>query len=358
MRHPRPAVLGLVCLSALALATAPAQAGVFGSKKKPEPAAAAPAAPAAPPPVAALPGPVLQAAGAYRLYMRRAAGVVAAHTGAELESSLELAETSEPVGLTKGEVAYAAVIALQEPTFVEGVRAYAADPAQRRVIVDRLVADASYASSFAGAAAAAAAASQALAMDGVSVGAAGKAVKQSAYDMQHQSWSKGEIPNRPGRLAKAKTLASTPMAATTEEMSALAASDTAAAPGQPRLVEASAAVGPARTVSSTIQHGLAIAALAALGETGDANDAAVQTLLNDSAGSFCHSMAKLNLYQCLAVAKPYYEDAFCLGQHVLIDTGQCVMQGAGVAPPTPPPAVVAESTPATSTKAKPSRKRR
>ena len=40
-------------------------------------------------------------------------------------------------------------------------------------------------------------------------------------------------------------------------------------------------------------------------------------------------MSKLNLYQCLAVAKPHYEDVFCLGQHVLIDTGQLPDEGRG-----------------------------
>jgi hypothetical protein len=44
-------------------------------------------------------------------------------------------------------------------------------------------------------------------------------------------------------------------------------------------------------------------------------------------------MSKLNLYQCLAVAKPWYEDIFCLGQHVLIDTGQCITKAAGQSQP-------------------------
>jgi hypothetical protein len=56
-------------------------------------------------------------------------------------------------------------------------------------------------------------------------------------------------------------------------------------------------------------------------------------LLNESAGGFCLNMSKLNLYQCLAVAKPWYEDIFCLGQHVLIDTGQCVAKDVGTAQP-------------------------
>ncbi len=50
-------------------------------------------------------------------------------------------------------------------------------------------------------------------------------------------------------------------------------------------------------------------------------------------------MAKLNLYQCLAVAGPHYEDVFCLGQHALIDTAQCVNKAAGGgAAPTATPA--------------------
>ena len=50
-------------------------------------------------------------------------------------------------------------------------------------------------------------------------------------------------------------------------------------------------------------------------------------------------MAKLNLYQCLAVAGPHYEDVFCLGQHALIDTAQCVNDAAGgAAVPTAAPA--------------------
>ena len=43
-------------------------------------------------------------------------------------------------------------------------------------------------------------------------------------------------------------------------------------------------------------------------------------------------MSKLNLNQCLSVARPYYEDVFCLGQHILIDIGQCVVKGAGQTP--------------------------
>jgi hypothetical protein len=59
-------------------------------------------------------------------------------------------------------------------------------------------------------------------------------------------------------------------------------------------------------------------------------------ILGEPTSATCLNMSKLNLYQCLAVAKPHYEDVFCLGQHILADTGQCLMKGAGVPEPADP----------------------
>ena len=87
-----------------------------------------------------------------------------------------------------------------------------------------------------------------------------------------------------------------------------------------------------------VTRGLALAALAVLGET---DAARTEPLMDDAACGSCLRMSKLNLFQCLAVAKPWYEDVFCLGQHVLIDTGDCI-QAAAVAKPAPPAPVLAE----------------
>ena len=46
-------------------------------------------------------------------------------------------------------------------------------------------------------------------------------------------------------------------------------------------------------------------------------------------------MSKLNLYQCLAVARPWYEDMFCLGVHAVTDTGECIAKAAGESLPNP-----------------------
>ena len=73
--------------------------------------------------------------------------------------------------------------------------------------------------------------------------------------------------------------------------------------------------------------------MAALGEGGELNSGQLDTLLSDPITGYCLNMAKLNLYQCLAVSKPHYEDVFCLGQHSLMDTGQCLMRGSGAPMP-------------------------
>jgi hypothetical protein len=78
-----------------------------------------------------------------------------------------------------------------------------------------------------------------------------------------------------------------------------------------------------------VQRGLAVAALASMGVAGDSDDASVETLLNEPEDGACLNMSKLNLYQCLAVAGPWYEDIFCLGEHALGETAQCIVKETG-----------------------------
>jgi hypothetical protein len=83
----------------------------------------------------------------------------------------------------------------------------------------------------------------------------------------------------------------------------------------------------------TVIRGLAIAALAALGEAGDKNLDQLLAITAEPNISTCMNLSKLNLYQCLAVARPHYEDVFCLGQHAMMDTGRCVIKASGLPEP-------------------------
>ena len=69
-------------------------------------------------------------------------------------------------------------------------------------------------------------------------------------------------------------------------------------------------------------------------KAGDADANRLDWLTDDYFMDHCLAEAKLSLFECLAVAKPNYEDVFCLGQHALTDTGSCVVRGAGGTVPT------------------------
>ena len=306
-------------------------------------ACAAPAPPAAPPPpapVAAAVVPpislsprVVEQASAYRAYVTHASAISPGFTaGGDVAQALKTGEGYEPGQLLRGAIAYGAVVALQDPTFVAGVRKFAADPEQRRTVAYEIMKDPAYAVGFAGSASAAGLVMTAIGDDGVKLLALGRNVKQAAYDVQHQAWSRSDVPSRDGRLALAKSLSSTPTLAEVAETSRLQM----AVSGSGQMGLTSQSASPPYT--PLVIHSLAVAALAALGYADDNSISQVMPILAESASESCLNMSKLNLYQCLAVSKPHYEDVFCLGQHILLDTGQCLDQGR---PAWPSPSILA-----------------
>jgi hypothetical protein len=180
----------------------------------------------------------------------------------------------------------------------------------------------------------------------------GEAVKQSAYDLQHQAWSKELVANRDERLLLAKTEATSTPPASIDDANRMQQAATGAAPLM--TMNAIAATPP---YPPAVVRGMAIAALALLGNAGDENAALTEPLLADPPDQTCLTMAKLNLYQCLAVSKPHYEDVFCLGQHVMMDTGQCVRIAAGAAAPVVAPMPVSKTETAYGAKPKAARKK-
>jgi hypothetical protein len=297
---------------------------------------APPPAPPAPPPapVAAAVPPVnlsprvVEQAAAYRAYVAHASGISTSFAnGSDVAQSLKTGESYEPAALLRGAIAYGAVVALQDPAFVAGVRKFVGDPEQRRTVAYEVMKDPAYAVGFSGSASAAGLVINALGEDGRKLLNMGRNVHQAAYDVQHQAWSKSDVPGRDGRLALAKELSSQSGLGEVAETARLQTAVTGA--GQMGLTPQSAE--PPYT--SEVIHSLAVAALAALGYADDQSLGQVMPILAEPNGAVCLNMAKLNLYQCLAVARPHYEDVFCLGQHALEDTGQCLMKGAGVAEP-------------------------
>ena len=285
-----------------------------------------PAAPP-PPPVALAPG-VINAAGAYRAYVRKAADLTPLFAdGAAVEQSLALGEAYEPKQLLRGAIAYGALVALQSPTFVAEVRTFAVDPAGRRDLAARLIRDPNYAQALPGAPGAAGIVAATLSADAIRVRSAGERIKQAAYDVQKQKWAMGNVPAPEGRLAQAKVLSSQPLAGDPADVTRLGSlvqgGDATRAAEFGMISEALSA-----PYTQVVARALALAALAVLGEAND--ETLLGNVMDEQQGAFCLNLSKLNLYQCLSVAKPYYEDVFCLGQHALMDTGQCLQRAAVV----------------------------
>ena len=355
---------GLVALTLASCAT--------DTPPPPAPPPPPPPAPAGPP--VALATEVSDAAAVYVDYVRSAKAIGADFAdGQAVQARLQTGATYEPRQLARGAVAYAAIVAMQEPSFRSALRAYAASDSARADIVQKLLADPSYATSLPSSDIAARRVVLALSSDGQQVYKAGAEVKQAAYAIQHQAWSKEFIPARDERLALAKQNSVTLKSVQTDESARLLAAAltgdglvTSATTGsasqsyvvgpagvattQPLPIQTAAGAGtPAAEQTSdtssvppttaadfnrpdlfnqpytqTVTRGLAVAAVAILGEGGENRADALMQMISEQDGPTCLGMSKLNLYQCLAVAKPYYEDVFCLGQHVLMDTGQCL----------------------------------
>lgn len=293
-----------------------------------------------------LPAKLVEAASVYEAYVDKAALVTPDFAdGEEVAAKLKSAAAYEPVQFQRGAAAYAAIVAMQDPAFIAGVRAYAADPNNRLLVINEIMKDPAYVVGIKGSDSAAGLVIAALDAQGVRVRTAGERIKQAAYDVQKKPWSKATVADREGRLAAVKALSASPYPAAMESSARLRLAS--AGPGQSAMTFNGSPLPPPYT--PTVVRGMAVAALAILGQASEADTDTLWAVLNEPNQALCLSMAKLNVNQCLAVSKPYYEDVFCLGVHVLMDTGSCVIKGAGA--PKPLPALIASAAPATATAA-------
>ena len=291
----------------------------------PGPAAAAPAENT---PSVAIARRVIDAAGAFERYMRQASAIHADFgDGESVTRALETGATYEQGQLEEGAVAYAALTALQEPSFVQTLSQLSPDPNARMAVARQLIEQPEAIMQAPGAGLAAARAAAVIGRMGGSLYTSGAAVKQAAYDVQHQAWSRAAILAPQVELTKIKTQSTAPVSMKAEDTTALITSlvslrrsgQTPMAPGGP--------------TSPLVARALALAALAVLGQADEEHAQQITPLLVEAKTADCVKMARLSLYECLSVAGPQYENVFCLGQHAMMDTGQCVVKAAGWATP-------------------------
>ena len=283
---------------------------------------------AAPPsgPSVALARRVVESAEAFADYMQRASAVRPNYVDAAgVTRALQAGAVYEPVQLEEGAIAYVALAALQDPAFVRSVDALGRQGRYGISLAQELSANPRLIMQLPDSAAAAARAAKALGRMGSALSASGAAVKQSAYDMQHSAWSKVPVASPAALLAELKARSALREALATDGGQSMLTS----------LAELRSADvdGGSGRLTPVVAQGLTLAALAVLGEAGEEHTDRVANLLSDAESAQCLKMARLNLYQCLSVAGPNYEDVFCLGQHAMLDTAQCVATSSGWAAP-------------------------
>jgi hypothetical protein len=239
-------------------------------------------------------------------------------SSSQVTRSLQTGAGHDAEKLEADMIAYAAMAALQEPSFVEGLRGQA----QNSDLVTLISADPDAVLQLPGASAAAGRASAALQRQGEDLAKTGARVQSASYSVQHAAWSKARVANPRSRLDAVKRVSA---AAYQPEAGEAAKLQTALAGG-----------GREGGASPVVTRGVALAALSVLG-AGDRG----ASLTKEPSSAMCLNMAKLNYYQCLASAGTEFEDIYCLGKHALVDTGQCVSKAAEA--PTSPMSVIPAS---------------
>lgn len=322
----RGARIAFLALCAAFLSAAPPLVSLARSHKQVE---VPPPPPPPPPGPMGLPPAMVEDAAAYASWLEKTTAINPAFSSpADVSAALELASSFEPKALLRGAVAYGAIAALQSAQFVASVRAAGPTPDARATLINTIIEKPATVFAFAGAEQAAGYAEAALGGDGMRLYLTGGRVRQASYDVQRQAWSKVYVADPDGRLARAKAASETPPAPDPARSAVL----TQAASGTASMgLSADAAKAP---YTPLIARTLQLAAIAALGEASDQTYAQILDYLTfqQDTGQ-CLEMAKLNLFQCLAVARPNYEDIFCTGQHAIRDTGECLARGAGVIMP-------------------------
>ncbi|WP_312127398.1 hypothetical protein [Brevundimonas sp.] len=308
-----------------------AAATLIASCATPEPEAPPPAPPP-PAPELSLNQSVAEAASIYVSFVRdlntiKAGGFQSAE---EIQAEMRKGAAYDAAQMSRAMIAYGSILALQSPEFVAGVRQYASDPAQRQTMVARIIADPAYAATLPGADYAAGVMVNALIRDVDALTFIADGVEADAYTIQERNdprrrWAIASVADREGRLQVAKNL-SVPRLPSAEDSARLFAAAHSGNGIQVSPAQRGAPYTPA------VVNSLAIAALAALGAAGDEAKANTDALMTEQNNEFCLNMSKLMLYQCLAAAKPSYEDMFCTGRHIVRDLAQCASQFAGPRP--------------------------
>jgi hypothetical protein len=265
---------------------------------------------------------VIQEAAVYLAYTRDMATLRGGFESPQaIQQALRRGAAYDARQVSRGLIAYAAILAMQSPEFVTGVQTFARDRTTRNAMVDRIVGNPASASTLPGADAAAGLIIATLEDDIRQLREAADSVENDAYAIQadgRTSWARVHVADRESRLATVRSLSRPNLAPADEAARLSAAVQSGSGLGVTGTDRRRAAPYP-----QSVENALALAALALLDGAGENARANTDALMFERQSLDCFESSKLNLFQCLAASRPHYEDMFCLGRHVVRDLGQC-----------------------------------
>ncbi len=323
-----------------------------------EPAQDQPSAPTlvleAPEPTApAAPDAIVRNAETYAAYHADvgSAGRRELRSGADLDATMdELARYYDGDRLVDAQIAYAALVAAQNPEFIDAVRAVA-DYYGAGVARAALMDDPVYVTGFMGADVAQENVFGAINEDVTSIRSVGDRYRQAAYELQNETWAGRRARDREARLEALETASDrldVNFTAAAESQSSVDAGPALAAPSRSGPSLGSAPLTSASSMFSDfgvpvgsalpdlqvnvgeqqlepderrIGQMLSVAALQSI-EAGDMS--ALDRMLGDPAVERCITWARLTMAQCIAAGHFKYEDSFCIAEHALNDVADCL----------------------------------
>jgi hypothetical protein len=248
--------------------------------------------------------------------------------------------------LTKGWIAYSALIASQDPEFRAAVKDSERHYGRQRVITG-LQNDPRFAYRDLRGINGVSSALSATDADSRRLKSAAVSMKEQGFTLQSHGWAKAKIGNSKGKAQSLDSAQKRGRAAKGNLVSALGASDIdtilrgAGASGAPSLWDNVSGAASAIRVPPAVRSGFSsrkriksgkqpvadqIATLAAYRVLGASaqTGSQVHTAMAQRETSGCIKMAQLELQSCVAGAYQQYEVPFCISEHALSDVGQCI----------------------------------
>lgn len=233
-----------------------------------------------------------------------------------------------------GLTSYGALVAAQNTQFVDSVLDAAQNESVDRVVY-QLYASPDYVTQFSGAYAGASDVASAWAEDKAALVNSAAALKQKSYDLQKDpAWKKQRADSRKERIAALKTsssvVASIEQSAQRDIASAGAISSRdftgpeRSAAFWRAFGKTSVPIGGNPVMSRRMKKTLTLAALETLGATGTDSSAWIRNYATTPQLNQCTNWIRLHVEQCLAAGHYKYEDAYCIAEHQLSDTAECL----------------------------------